>query len=336
MTKLEKRSFAETAYKRMWQIGYKGRFGAFFWPTFYGPSPDSLNFNGSEHRAWESSDALLDLLQQLNEKYRGRVSMMAHSMGNVVASEALHKASGVVVKNYVASQAALPADVFRLNPDITETWWAALTDALIGYGIPILPPKEVTTPNVYAYYYPDSRDVKYCSHEFPEIGKPFMSGIGGAANWHNYMNSDDWALDLWIYNQSQKPTTKVFTYLPDTRMDYSYRYFLVPKTWGFWADESGTVNDHGLYFGERDRSPDSTYEIFSYCAQARCQPTGRQGNVGGPFSTGKQLNFTEFGSLHPGHSAQFLSSICQRWIYWSKLLKDCDIKQFETTSNYLQ
>ncbi|MEI6915982.1 MAG: alpha/beta hydrolase, partial [Armatimonadota bacterium] len=270
MTKEDKRAFAETAYKRMWQIGYKGRFGAFFWPTFFGGGSDPRNCNGSEHRAWESSDALLSLLNQLNEKYPGRVNVMAHSMGNVVTSEALHKATRVVVKNYVASQSALAADVFKLNPDITNQWDEILAAAFIGYGVKLPFSTKVSTPNVYAYYFSDTREFSYCTKQYPEIGRPYMSGIGGAEKWRNYLNPGDWALGLWICNQSQKPTSNVTTFSSDSARDYSYRYTDGLRTWAFWADEPGSSNDHGLYFGARDKSPDCTYEIFSYCAQARC------------------------------------------------------------------
>jgi len=329
MSKPEKRAFAETAYKRMWQIGYKGRFGAFCWPTFYASgaaeNADPGNFNGSEQRAWESSDALLALLTQMNEKYPGRVHIMAHSMGNIVASEALHKASSVVVKNYVASQAAIPADVFKHNPDVTAQWATVMARTFTGHGLTVPGAKAVTTPNVYAYYYPNTRDFVYCTKQYPEIGKPYMTGSGGATNWHNYLNPDDWALGAWIYNQSRKPNTAMFSLSMFTSRDYSYKFFSGLDVWGFWTDEWGSASDHGLYFGTQGDSPDSTYEIFCYCAQARSNPTGRQSNVGGRFSNGTQSNFSEFGDLHPGHSSQFLYSICERWRYWDKLLDTCNI-----------
>jgi len=152
-----------------------------------------------------------------------------------------------------------------------------------------------------------------------------MDGIGGAKKWHNYFNPNDWALGLWVFNQSQKPAGVDLPSILSplellTTRDYKYLHLVIMDQWGFWVDERGSANDHGLYFD----SPDSTYEIFSYCAQARSNPTGRQTQVGGPFST--QLNFSEFGDVHPGHSAQFLNSICERWKYWHMLLTSCDIK----------
>ena len=330
MSKQEKRAFAETAYKRMWQIGYKGRFGAFFWPNYYGKANKLQNFDGSEHRAWASSSALLSLLNQLNLKYPGRVNLTAHSMGNVVASEALHKASKVVVKNYVASQAALAADVFKHNPDISNQWDQILAATFTGYGVKLPYAKKVVTPNVYAYYFADTREFGYCTKQYPEMGKPYMAGIGGAAKWHNYMNPHDWALGLWIYNQSQKPLSGVYTFSEYSARDYSYGYHDgLGRIWSFWVDEPGFSNDHGIYIGARGNSPDCTYEIFSYCAQARSNPTGRQWNVGGVFLNDNQLNLSDFGEFHPGHSAQFLQSICKRWTYWHDLLNSCKIKHIK-------
>jgi hypothetical protein len=323
MPKDEKRSFAETAFKRMWQIGYKGRFGAFFWPTFYGSGAELANlqnFAGSEQRAWESAPALLGLLNQLNGKYPDRVHLIAHSLGNVVASEALHKASSTVVKNYVSSQAALAADVFKLNGDVTSQWDSILAKTFTGQSFQVPGAKAVTTPNVYAYYYKNTKEPAYSHQQFPQMGQPYMASIGGASKWHNYLNPDDWALGLWVFMQSQKPSHSVFPASILSTRDYEYRHFVMMDQWCFWSDEQGDADDHGLYFS----SPDNTYEVFSYCAQARSNPTGRQSGVGGPFSS--QLNFSEFGDLHPGHSAQFLYSICERWKYWHKLLNDCSAK----------
>lgn len=317
MTQQEKRSFAETAYKRLWQIGYKGRFGSFFWPTFYATTIfekiDPRNFDGSEHRAWESSDALLGLMTKLSQKYPGRLHVIAHSMGNVVTSEALHKAPGIVAKNYISSQAALAADVFKLNPDVTSQWATVLAHTFTGYGIAVPGARPVSTPNVYAYYYTNGRDDDYRRQQYPEMGEPFMQGVGGAEKWHNFLNPYDWALGAWIYNQSQKPNGNGM--LPGNNYEYAPVF---GGTWGFKKSNFGINNDRYLY------TPEDTYEIFCYCAQARSNATGRQSGVGGPFTA--QVNFAAFDDKHPGHSAQFLYSIARRWDYWDEVLKSCAIQ----------
>jgi len=101
----ERRAFAETSYKRLFWQGYRGDFGLFSWPTewtplvldFPGPTrggipEDMSNYNRSEELAWNSANGLLGVLDVLAGAYSSdRVNVFAHSMGNVVVSEALRK-----------------------------------------------------------------------------------------------------------------------------------------------------------------------------------------------------------------------------------------------------
>jgi hypothetical protein len=120
MSPFDKDSYSDTAFKRLFWQGYRGRFGTFRWPTFYftGSIPPVHHFDASEQRAWASSSALLGLLQHLNgDVYGGKVHVMAHSLGNVVMGEALRQAPAgqVVVHTYVASQAAMSAHCYDAN-----------------------------------------------------------------------------------------------------------------------------------------------------------------------------------------------------------------------------
>ena len=104
-----------TAFKRLYWQGFKGRFGLFRWPTFhFEGAPPIHHFDASEHRAWESSLGLLSLINQFNAgPFAGKVRIIAHSMGNVVVSEALRRSqSGQVIHTYIASQAAISAHCF--------------------------------------------------------------------------------------------------------------------------------------------------------------------------------------------------------------------------------
>jgi hypothetical protein len=92
----EKDRFAETAFKRLYWQGYQGRFGFFRWPTDNGfdglwdAITDRRNYDNSEFNAWKSAPMLSSFLRtNLNAQYLERVYLMAHSMGNVVAGEAL-------------------------------------------------------------------------------------------------------------------------------------------------------------------------------------------------------------------------------------------------------
>ena len=73
MQEWSKKAAAETAYKRLWQRGYKGKFGLFSWPTEYVEVADipktetnRRNYDRSEQKAWFSAASLRNLLISLN------------------------------------------------------------------------------------------------------------------------------------------------------------------------------------------------------------------------------------------------------------------------------
>jgi hypothetical protein len=179
----EKDAFAETAFKRLYWQGYKGHFGSFRWPTGYGFDWESLatdphNYNNSESNAWASATGLLGKLNDLNATYPSHVYLMAHSMGNVVAGEALKQASGQVVNTYVAMQGAVPSHCYDPNATIRT--------------IPY--PLDSGTPNRYANYYTN--------------GAPcYFNGTAGAGSYINFYNQQDWALSYWQDDQNLKPQT---------------------------------------------------------------------------------------------------------------------------------
>jgi hypothetical protein len=120
MTYAEYLSWADTTFKRLYRLGYKGRFYAFHWPTFNGENnginpadlfvPGGTTYNPSEYRAWLSGPALANFVNSLpgSNKY-----LMAHSMGNVVAGSALR--SGMKVTRYAMCNAALAAMAYDQN-----------------------------------------------------------------------------------------------------------------------------------------------------------------------------------------------------------------------------
>jgi hypothetical protein len=109
-------NFSETFYKRLWHRGYKGHFAAFHWDTWWdesfqwlpyagGPIDGYLShYNDSEHIAWQAADALKVFVDSLPYAHK---NIAAHSMGNVVASEAIRL--GMQIDNYALMQAAVPA-----------------------------------------------------------------------------------------------------------------------------------------------------------------------------------------------------------------------------------
>lgn len=317
-----KRAHAETAFKRLWHHGYKGRFGAFFWPTLCGfeRRKHLYHYDLSEYIAWHSSAPLLGLLGTLGQKYPGHLHVLAHSMGNVVAAEALHRAPPKLVKNYVASQAAIAADAFHLSPSVTWNWdrivretvntWL-LDNWVVSKLILLAPERRVRTPNLYAYYWPTSSDQEFRRQADPKMGNPYMANFQGAEVCHNFCNPRDSALGFWIFDQAVK-----LMGIPQFRW-HDYRSD-AGGFWGFFEKEDFEGQaERGLYT-ERD-----TYQIFAFCVQGRSNPLGRQEQMGAPFES--EFNVEYMGDKFPGHGAQFLYSASQQIWYWNNLLGACNI-----------
>lgn len=107
--------WADTTFKRLWQLGYKGRFFAFRWPTYHGDNngpnpadiykPGGTTYNPSEYRAWLSGPALANFVNGLpngNARY-----LLAHSMGNVASGSALR--NNMQVTRYAMCNSAMAA-----------------------------------------------------------------------------------------------------------------------------------------------------------------------------------------------------------------------------------
>jgi Alpha/beta hydrolase of unknown function (DUF900) len=144
MAPWEKEAYASTMFKRMWHQGYKGRFGAFRWPTFWGfegfvsavSEPD--HFNASEQRAWNSASRLKTLLENRASVFGlNKIRLYAHSMGNIVCGEALRQfgPSGAPVHSYIAAQAAISSHVYDRTTAQRK------------------PAYQKETPNIYGYYW---------------------------------------------------------------------------------------------------------------------------------------------------------------------------------------
>ena len=101
MSEFDKRAFAETAFKRLYWQGYHGTVGMLNWPTFRDvggglPLPGGMDamsvllstYGASEYVAYRSALALIGIVDDI-QKTNPRVSVLAHSMGNVVISESM-------------------------------------------------------------------------------------------------------------------------------------------------------------------------------------------------------------------------------------------------------
>lgn len=130
----------------------------------------------------------------------------------------------------------------------------------------------------------------------PENEKP-TSKSGGAQSCAS--------LDRWHLNQNLKP---------DDTLGYD------------WTPAQGFIASlpvRNLEF------PADRFEIFSFCAEARCFALGAQAGVGGQF-VGNQVDLDTkfaFGPQPKGHSTQFRSTITARGAFWSQLLIDLQLLQ---------
>jgi hypothetical protein len=308
----EKDRFAETAFKRLFWQGYKGRFGFFRWPTYFDfpiesfslQAIDVRNYDNSEYNAWRSAQGLLNKLEDLNAKYPGKVYLLAHSMGNVVAGEALRLAgTNQVVNTYVASQAAVPAHTY----DDTIADYSFID--VINWG--------PSTPNIY---------------------KDWFLSHGGDGRRINFYNTNDYALQRshWEFNQLSKTTTSLG--------GYSYAFDGYPHTgWPTNATPiytAGGVDDtppwnwfYKVSFFGTDVTLDivtNRYEISAHAAQARSTALGRTAGV---LNLDRNVDLTRtvnplwpsdpsgnsYGD-HKWHSAEFRSTLMEEQGYWRTLL----------------
>jgi hypothetical protein len=304
----EKDRFAESAFKRLYWQGYQGRFGLFRWPTTYGftgsfwqLATDSYNYNNGESNAWNSASGLLNKLNDLNTKYPGHVYLLAHSMGNVVAGEALRLAGSTqVVNTYVASQAAIPAHVY----DSTVTtllqfqyqYPAGLLNRLgiVNYG--------PNTPNIYGNWLADNS--------------------GGVGRRINFYNANDWALAMprWGFDQVVKP---------DEYLGSKYNYLGSPDDPPPWTNFV-VVTLGGISYFDIANSVNDRYRVMAYAAQARSTPLGATPGITNLVSI--DLTRTTPTRIWPvdstghsyadhfWHSAEFRGDYWQQQGYWNELL----------------
>jgi hypothetical protein len=305
MSPYDKDRFAECAYKRLYWQGYQGRFGVYTWPTEYGfqgisslatdPS-EKDNYDRSEYAAWLSGAGLLNKLNDLNLEYPNHVYMLAHSMGNIVAGEALRlSGNNRVVNTYVASQAALSAHTYDTNvPNYSFSYspWSL----------------TAKTPNIYGNWFAGN----------------FGNGAGSVVNFYN---TNDFALQrsAWQLNQLLKPDQ--FVLLGGTHWDYSYEgYTNDPPPWNnFWKDVSFGISS--VHFDIANVLT-NRYEVMGMAAQSYTTAFGATPGVQNVSDNIYLGSIWPADTTHPSHpfdehyyhSAEFRGDYWQQQGYWSELL----------------
>ena len=329
MEKWEKERYAETAYKRLYWQGYKGRFGLFSWPctnkfdetSTLGKAVegviDGTNFDRGEWTAWRSGAPLRQLMQTLSSTYGGDLYVLSHSMGGIVVSEALRLQSqaggGQIAKVYVASQAALSAHLYDGTLSTTYVAGDPLNTALqFDYAHPSL-------PSGVQHYGPQAPNVYQSWFAFLRAGG--AGGTSAVRDVVNFYNENDYALSapVWQFNQITKPDWSDI--LNQQPYDYAYDpyqskfrkdMYIMPTTFL----ELGTPTD-----------PHDRYEIMAFAAESRVKAMGATGMIDTTQRISRAVDLRTIWpadngqhKAHKWHSGQFRSTIHRQRNYWKTLL----------------
>jgi pimeloyl-ACP methyl ester carboxylesterase len=301
----EKDRFAESAFKRLYWQGYHGRFGEFRWPTGFGfkgdwtSLADPRNYDNSEYQAWQSAAGLLNKLNDLNAQYPGHVYMLAHSMGNVVAGEALRLAgNNQVVNTYVASQAALPA----------HNYDAAVTTPYLLQFTYTYPTEPLHTLLGNRNYGPDTPNI---------YGNRLTNNAAAVGRRINFYNLNDYALAMprWGFDQVTKP---------DHPFNGDYVYGGSPNDPSPW-NHFGFATISGTNFFDIVNVLTNRYQVMAYAAESYSTALGATPGITNlvPLDLTTVWPADSSGRSyadHFWHSAQFRGDCWQEWNYWNTLL----------------
>lgn len=239
-----------------------------------------------------------------SNKFQGKVRMTAHSMGNVVAGEAL-RLPGRRIHSYAASQAAFAGSCYDPNAPAMafRTYGQAPAGFVFG------PPNASTgpdTPDVYSFYGPPAKNFDPSTWDNNNYPSYLSAGNikGGATNYFNYHNAQDYALTWprWQLDQQLKPQYNLGTY-----------GFDIP-------------NDHFKRGNAWMEFPNDTHEIYAWAAEPRCIALGA-GVVNGVIGTNFNLQSISYAGARKWHSGQFRGMNMQRKNYWRRLLDDFGLLQ---------
>ena len=309
----EKDRYAEAAYKRLYWQGYQGRFGVFRWPTDYnfagwdsikpiGGNPDQAdNFDRSERQAWLSAVGLLNALQDKYAEYNGHVYLFAHSMGNIVASEAIRLAdNNRIVDTYAACQAAVSAHTYDSTADdySFELSWHNI--ALSQYP---------ATPNIY--------------------GNWFAANHSTGVRILNLYNANDFALarTSWQTDQLTKPDKRVLE--SGIRWDYTYLWTPTDSTPlnQFYKNNVGTpIANYQLI--DIAANLQNRYEVMAFAAQAYTTALGATPIANDNIFANRSLPANVWHvdpanhkfADHFWHSAEFRGDDAQQGGFWKYVL----------------
>jgi len=243
----ERRAFMETAFKRLYWQGYGGRMVLFSWPTEYVPEgiPSQLwtplNYKRSEFQARRSGAVVLRaVLIDVTSRYggAGETNVIAHSMGNVVACEALRLSAVPLANTYIAMQSAEASGAFdRASPNSTGIGGLSYAPDIYRHSAPRQPRSLVT-----AWEW----QINGIADEEGRLGSPtaeidgnvYHHGVAAAITGSRIgvINNQDAATGFpWMVSQFTKPSVGYFRHRPiqvglgaNGRIPYADRYEVSP------------------------------------------------------------------------------------------------------------
>jgi hypothetical protein len=138
----------------------------------------------------------------------------------------------------------------------------------------------------------------------------YFSGVGGAGTYINYFNTNDVLLtNSWRIEQDKKPASNFIKYF--------YHW-------------DGTNFLRGYFPSLLLLFPADTYEIFSYCDEARSEAIGAQPGLGGPFLGQPNLNLSTLPwwslRVRTDHNGEFISFCADDWAFWLAVLNSMGLK----------
>ncbi|MBQ7652003.1 MAG: alpha/beta hydrolase, partial [Victivallales bacterium] len=274
----EKIFWPGTMQKRLWWNGYRGRTGIFTWNCSLVNITEDLRklkfnlhvYDQSELKAWQTGANLKDVLLKLQNQYGGgKVSVLAHSQGNIVTSEALRlMPEGNAIHAYIASQGAISSSCFQHidKPYFLEKEYREKEHGFLPW---------LVTPDVCANY-PGWNLLS------PRVHPPYLHSMLStpkASKMINYFNPDDWALTgametSWEDNNAMKPNLG-FGYAGDKSfynvfIQYNLNFFYK----GHLAQSGTVLKFPDMSENHRSAHLEDTHTIFSFIVQAWGRPIG--------------------------------------------------------------
>jgi pimeloyl-ACP methyl ester carboxylesterase len=271
-------SVAQTMFKRLWHQGFKGHFASFRWDTRKSDGMfDAGEYNRSENRAYIYGAGLKDWVATLSETYS--VSLIGHSMGNVLCGEALRQ--GLHVRNYLLMEAAIPMSCYAPDAD----------------RLPRLEDQERDHPTPDYHLNPTTNE--------STLGyRGYISTF--TANIINFYNEADWALatgrSLGIETNWEK---NQIDYKPDGSGGAIYN-----PLWNYEYDLNQPLPLRAWIASTKWRYVTDSWEMKAFVARSRTKAVGAFAG-GGSIGSTENLRDFGFGNQRPDHSGQFTRNVQQ-------------------------